>query len=668
MAGQTLQADFFDNTGGLNVSDTPLSTKATQATGGYNYDYLKKGGFQKRLGHLKVNSSASAVLKTLGAALHTATSTNTRTALRFTDSIVQSVDLSAGTFSTLTEDTLAAGSTVFSAGSTQPICSSMFTTAASDFVWAAGGGASGLYGVYSASKYTKNGAVAPAGSFSATPSALGGSFASTGTYRYAIAYRKRSTQASSNVALETSATISATTDKVTLDFTGLTGLDTTKYDKILIYRSAVSGSVGFTTGDLITSLDSTTTSYVDTGTYTTTATNVPRAGNTVLDNSTLDAAGSYKTVTTFKRRLVTASGSTLYLSDLNKPESWPAANTITVPSGGPITGLAVISFTTASSSAIDELLVIFKERELWVITGDSLSDWSLKFIDAVGCISQSLIVNANGFLSWIDYRGVYLWDGSGKPIYVSRPVENLFQFDGDIDKPNLSKGWGKFFRKNNQIVWFLSHRTLGEQKYALKLDLRLTLPSVEGSLQGRVMEGVFLQDKLTFGLYGGATFIASSDLEEAFLAGDDSGYVYKLYGTSNDAGAGVDFTYDTAWLQCGTAGQAKRYTTVIAWVEKLGTWNLNLTYWTDYRGTAADGTTVTGQIASSSANTAALWDIGTWDDFYWDDYMPQTARVVFHLPAAEGDAIKLRFSQSDTDAPTAVYGFSILLNELGVRK
>jgi hypothetical protein len=139
-AGQVIQADFFDNTGGLNVSDTPLTVKATQASGGFNYDYLKKGGFQKRLGHLKVNSAASSVLKTLGSALHTATSTNTRTALRFTDSIMQAVDLSAGTFTTLTEDTLAAGSTIFSSGSTQPIVSSMFTTAANDLVWTAGGG------------------------------------------------------------------------------------------------------------------------------------------------------------------------------------------------------------------------------------------------------------------------------------------------------------------------------------------------------------------------------------------------------------------------------------------------------------------------------------------------------------------------------------------------
>lgn len=670
--GSLKQANYFQNTGGLNTTDTPFSILENQASGGFNFDYLKTGGFQKRWGHGRINSIVDGVLKTLGAGVHT-TSSGTKTVLRFTDSVIKSVDVGAGTLSTLTEDTLAAGSTVFTSGSTVPVVTSAFTTAVSDLLWAAGGGASGLYGAYSGTKYTKNGSVPPTGVVGATVSLTGGSFPTIGSYRYAFALRKASTQAISNVALEVGVTLANTTDKVTLDFTTLTGLDTTKYDKIVIYRSAVSGAVGFTSGDIVATIASTSTSYVDTYNTEDDAVNVPRAGNTVLDNSVLPS-GTYKCVTTFKRRLVTAANSTLYISELNAAESWPSLHRITLPSGGPITALAVISFATPNTSSIDEYLVIFKERELWVVTGDGTLDdldipnWSLTFIDQVGCVNQALCVIANGFLAWIDYRGVYLWDGSSKPIYCSRPVESLFRFDGDIDKTKLSQGFGVFYRKNSQVIWVLSHNTLGEQMYALKLDLRLTLPSVSQSLGGRVLDGVFTPDKLTSAFYGGTTYLPTSSSEELFFAGDGSGYCYNLYSSGSDNGTGIDFYYDSAWLNCETPGRSKRVHKVIVWVEELGTWDLDLTYWKNYKSGVTNGTTVSTAVSDSGSNTAGLWDIGSWDDFYWDDYEPKTRGLVFNIPDCEGDAFKFRFAQPDADAPMTVYGFSVLYTDLGVRK
>lgn len=191
-----------------------------------------------------------------------------------------------------------------------------------------------------------------------------GTWPSTSTYAYTIVYRKLSTQGLSNASLDVTATLLKTTDTVYLDLSGLTGLDTTLVDEIFIFRSAAAGAVNFTTGSLIAQIPSTQTSYVDTGPTTdlASAQNIPRNGNLLLDNSVLPA-GTYNALTMFKRRLVTSQNSTLYLSDLNKSESWPASNVITVPSAGNITGLAVISFTSPQAQTLDEILVIFKERE-----------------------------------------------------------------------------------------------------------------------------------------------------------------------------------------------------------------------------------------------------------------------------------------------------------------
>ncbi len=668
--GQLLQADFFSNTGGLNVSDSPFAVGDDQATGGNNFDYIRTGGFRKRYGHEKVNDAANAVTQTLGVHLYNTTAA-AKTVIRATDTQIQVVDLSAESFTALTEDTTAAGSTFASSGSEVAIVGSQFNTATTDVLWLAGGGMASLYGVYSTSKITKNGVPAPTGTISSNVTLTGGSFASTGAYKYAVAFRKTGTQALSNAALDISATVANTTDTVTITLSSISNVDTTKYDKIYLYRSAVGGSSSFTTGDLVAMINTGTATYADTGTSTTSSTNVPRAANTTLDNSEL-ATATYKVVTTYKRRLVTASNSTLYLSDLNKPESWPTGNVITVPSGGNITALGVISFVTPTTSAIDEILVIFKERELWVLTGDTLSDWSLKFIDNVGCPAQAVVTTANGYLGWLDNRGIYLWDGSGKPIYCSRPIEALFQDDGDIDKSKLTQAWAQFSRKNNQIIWCLSHKAYGENKFQIKLDLRLTLPRVGQNLMGRIVEGVFTTDYTTFSLYNGTSLIPPSETDEALISGDDSGYLYRLYKGHSDASSGISFTYETKFLDFGTPGTAKRATKVIAWVDNIGDWKLYLDYWSQYRTAAADKSSREQVINVANVSNIALWNVGYWDQAYWDDYTSKIVGLVFNLDGHnnnnEGDCFKFRFRQESADNPVTINGFSVIYSELPVRK
>ena len=668
--GRMLQADYFINTGGLNNTDSPFAVREDQATDGRNWDYVRTGGIRKRLGHQKVNSSADAQLKTLGIGLHN-TTTGTKTVVRAAGTKIQSVNLTSAIFTNMTEDTTAASSEFLTSGSNQRVVKSQFNTTLANVLWLAGGGMTLPKGVYSASKVTENGSVTPTGSLGTSVASGSGVFSTTGTAYYAVSYRKLSTQNEGNVALDKSATISATTDEVTLDLTGLTNLDTTKYDKIYIYRSSVGGVEGFTTGDLIAQLDSTETSYVDTGADIVTAsTNIPRAGNTVLDQSPLPS-GTYNVLTTFKRRLVTSKDSTIRLSDLNKPEAWPTVNTITVPSGGNITGLAVISNSSTTGAVVDEFLVIFKERELWVLTGNDIEDWSLQFIDNVGCPAQSLIATANGYIGWMDSRGIYLWNGASKPIYTSRPIEDYFEKDGDLDLSKIERGYAAFFRKSSQIIWVVSNKFYGENKFAIKLDLRLTLPAVTRDIAGNVMEGVFTADSMSE-IDAIEAMVPTGEKEEALIGGDNAGFLYRMYNAHSDGGAGIDFQYDTTFLMQGTPSQTKRYHKVIVWVEELGTWDLTLDYWSNYRVADEAKSTRAQPISKDLENDISLWDVAFWDTADWDDYLPKQSPIVFNLDSnrgnAEGDAIKLRLRNSGADQPVTISGFSILYTELPTRK
>ncbi len=699
--GALLQADFLDNIGGINITDSPFKVSDNECLESYNFDYISTGGIRKRQGIIKQNSSALAVTQALGLNMYIDTNNN-KTILRASSSVLSSLDPNTYAATNLTEDTVSAGSTLFSS-TTQPVLFNQFnsnspdiSTGSGNTMWMAGGGLASLTGSYSTTKYTVNGCPVPTGTITAVD---GGSTGSTlnGTYFWGVALYKASTQVTSNVVLDASATITSG-HNASIGLSGITAYDTTKFTQIWIYKSAVSGVTGFTTGDLVAKIayNGTTYSivsgsgfiagstYTDTGSTIATPINIPRAANTLIDQSVLPT-NTYKYITSWKGRLITATGSSIYLSDLNKPESWPLSNVITVPSSGPITGLAIIYFSSPSTASNDSYLAIFKDRELWILTGEALlsttsnpnTSWKLKFVDNVGCSSQSLIISLNGFLAWIDYRGIYLWDGRNRPVYTSRKIETLFQDNGDLNKSRLALGQGVYLRKYNQLIWYLSSNSLGNNMFIIRMDLRLTLPLFSSGGGSNTIDGVFTWDNIATGVTGGVYAAFSGILpqynDEYLLIGDDTGYTYRMYTGYADVLSGPQFQYTTRFIDFGSPGVTKRIHKIIVYVQDLGNYNLTLNYWADYR-TATSNQSTRQTLISSNNNTSAtaLWDIGLWDTAFWDNYTPATKPITFNLSSennnCEGDAIKLQFQQTTVNQPVTIYGFSILYSVLGTRK
>lgn len=666
--GQFLCEDFYTNAGGLNTADSPFVVSLEEAAGGKNFDYVKRGGVQKRAGHAKLNSVANGEVKSLGFGLWNKPGT-AREVVRAAGRKLQNFDFSAYTFTNLTEDTTAAGSDLLGASSTQPVVSSMFVNASASTLWCAGGGATALYGVYSDSKATANGVAAlTTSSFTATATGAGGTGTlATGTYRYTLVFRKASTQALGNAstAVEASATFTnGTHDSIDLAWT-VSNNDTTKYDKIYIYRSSVGGEAAFTAGALVALVNSNVTTYSDTGTSVSSSENVPRANSTVLDNSVL-SSGSPTVLTVFKRRLVSAIGSTIYFSDINKPESWPTYQTITVPSGGDITALGVISMSTGNTS-IEEMLVIFKQREVWVVTGDgtltsTIPDWTLKFINSAGAPNQSVVVSADGYLLWVNYRGVYAWNGAGKPAYISRKIQDKFARGGDIDKSKLKTAWGMYTEGRGEVQWVLSSNSDGEHKYVLKLDLSLSLGSGKA-------EGVFTPDVLAFPAYAGLSALTATDsTEETIYYGDNAGFVYSGYSGAADGSTSVDFEYITPYLTMGQPNVAKRVTKVVAWVIDNGSYDLELTTWTNYRYKTSEGLVTSVEVNQGITDEGALYGAAVYGTSTYSSFRPRVKPVVFNIKESEGDAIRLKFSQSASNRTLTLYGFSVYYQDIATRK
>lgn len=677
--GQFRQQDFPDNTGGTNLVDSVFKINPNQAAGGYNFDYVLTGGIRKRLGAALINSVADSQAYSLGYGLYAPVSGLSKDVFRAAGQQLQLFDTSVPLLAALSSDTSAPSTSPYASGTTQDVQFVQFSSGTSDILWTAGGGATLPVGAYSTTKYTANGVPAPTGTYSTARNAHNaGLWTATGQYYYAFQWRKASTQVLSNATQDVTETILNLDDTVTLTLSPPS--DTTLYDQLYIYRSFVDGTnvdlTGFTTGDLIAQVSSSSTTFVDKGDLGNPdillATTIARSANIILDNSTLPS-GTYNTLALWGHRLCTSSGNNLYISDVNKSESWPLTNYITVPSAGPITALATISYTSPQANSLFELLVIFKERELWVLSPGTTSDyttWSLLKIDNnVGCPQQSLVVTAQGFLSWIDYRGVWLWDGTSKPIYCSRLLEPLFGTNGDLDKTKFNEGSGVFFRRENQITWFLSSKTYGAQKFAIKMDVRLTLLQIEQNLTGRTIDAALIQDVSAFPIYAAFSYVPLNGQNEQMLLGDSSGFNYFAANSYSDGGQAYDFRYLTSALHCGDPNTQKQFHKVVVWVQDIGNWNLYLDYWADYETSPDLMSTIALPISTENQNPS-LWDVATWDYSYWDAYYPNVTPLVFNLQAgtansAQGAAIQLQFRNDNANEPIIIHGFSVIYSVLG---
>jgi hypothetical protein len=771
---------FFNNVSGLNLTDSPFYIKDGQATGGYNYDYVRTGGIQKIRGLSAINSVADTELQSIGLGTHVP-QTGSKVVLRAAGTRIQTVDLSSGACTNLANDAASPITAFLSAGSTQAAIMQGFSTPGLDITWITGGGLTLPHG-YVNGKVTQNGVPAPTGTFTAVNSGAGSGGAwgaATGVYYYSLALRKASTKAISNAALDQTITIATATDSVLLTLP--TGVDTTMYDYWYIYRSSVGGVTGFTAGSIVAMEPTTTTTFRDLHVTYAGSQVVPRAGSVALDNSTLPintsgvyswkasadfvtsnvitytinggtplvtnfttdnattlaalvtqlltninilgafsdgnhtititgvagtviaitaasvtggasqptltqatitdivATGAFTSMGIFKKHLVVAAGSSVYFSDTDKSESWPTGLRFTVPSAGPITGVASIGYYSMDGVS-DEYLVVFKERETWVVTGSTLWDdvnsWydlALKHVDNVGCLHQSLAVRAGGYLCWLDYRGAYMWNGQGRPIYTSRPIEAMFGLDGQLDKTGLDLAWATFSRRKNQVMWCISDRTKGTNKVILKLDLRLTKPATnEGIEWGTVIaEGVFMQDALGTALYAGTTFLPS-DNEEIILVGDGAGFLYKAYYGATNAGGGIDFSYQTKAFEFGSPAIAKQFSKVVVYIDKSVSADLVMDYWAGYRVLLDQRSTTPVDMAVGGRIAGSFWDLANWDEALWDEGTTEVTAISFNLSGAQnnnqGDSLMLKFSQGDASVPVTIHGFTVFWDELGARK
>lgn len=96
-----------------------------------------------------------------------------------------------------------------------------------------------------------------------------------------------------------------------------------------------------------------------------------------------------------------------------------------IEKGGPNTGLSVL----------DDKVIIFKEREIYYISGDGPNDYNQGIFSGpnqistdVGCVNHASIANIGIGIIFKSQKGIYLLDRSLNTIYIGAPVEKFNKY------------------------------------------------------------------------------------------------------------------------------------------------------------------------------------------------------------------------------------------------
>lgn len=271
--------------------------------------------------------------------------------------------------------------------------------------------------------------------------------------------------------------------------------------------------------------DNTTTTFSDT----TADANVTGQNLLTRDPPTPFIAACYHKDYMFGFGVPTANPSTL--SDLfwaNPTEPWgfnDAAQTL--PAGENLGNDIAVGMTSNSG-----LGFMLKQRTSYGLFGDSTNDFYIQKLFDIGCISAKSIALAQGVTFWLSAEGVYAFDGSAAPMYLSRRIKSFLE----ANKSELASTVG--FYKDR--CYFLSFPTLG---------VTWMYDTVEQE----------------WWKIGWATAVAYYDVDDvsvtpgAVIGGSQTGLIHQWFVAENDLGSPITSSYVSRISDSGVPEATKRY-------------------------------------------------------------------------------------------------------------
>lgn len=239
-----------------------------------------------------------------------------------------------------------------------------------------------------------------------------------------------------------------------------------------------------------------------------------RTSNTALE---LDRTIGYATASNYSYGIF-SSNNLIYYSRLDEPESWPALNFITLPTG---------SGSVVAGVGFDDSMLFFSQRGAWRFSyrAEPSDGQAYPIPGNRGALSQRVVVQHDGRVYALDGLGVWSYEG-GLPVDVSRPIERLFR--EELDFSQASKWHGAYYPRARAIRWYVVRTGDSRPKFYLQYDpVR------------RAWSTGYEDVAITESALGHLAFAGQPLGPLVTILGDENGHVWRADTGSSDGGGSV---------------------------------------------------------------------------------------------------------------------------------
>lgn len=185
-------------------------------------------------------------------------------------------------------------------------------------------------------------------------------------------------------------------------------------------------------------------------------------------------------------------------------------------------------------TSYQDTLIGFDEDNMY--KWDPSSTWSIK-LPGFGCVNERTIQEVGGNLIWVDREGIYLYDGSNRPIDISRKIKDPVDGYGLFDLINPAN-WGQLAAGSFDGKYYLSVGDLSTVSGApasaiTNVEFVFDINTGAWTMNSRDDEPVVY-----------STFINSSGSKNLYYGEKTNLAVYKINtGTTDDDSAGTGTAY-----------------------------------------------------------------------------------------------------------------------------
>lgn len=333
----------------------------------------------------------------------------------------------------------------------------------------------------------------------------------------------------------------------------------------------------------------------------------------------------------------------VWFSNIGDPDTWTTGTDyfdVGLSDGQKITGIGIL----------DQWLVVFKERSIYILSGSGPSDWKLSatvnnlvnVANSIGCVSHRSVVQVGNDLWFMSNDGVR---SLRKNEQGSNPLHGLVSgnIQGTIDALNdgqLGKTVATFF--DNKVYFAFPNGSSTNNNKIAVADLRRPTDKSNNPYAWTTYIG------WSPGVW--TVYEPSSTPQLYYGEGSADSLVFQAETGTNDNSATIDFDVQDRMIDLREPSMRKTTRFGIIYAESGGNYDVEVS-------SSTDGTTFTDH-GDLNLLSGVVWNSGVWDTTTWG--FGTEIRQKFPIQRAS-EQIQMRFRNNAADQPVKMLPYTLAI-------